>query len=197
MLFKNSKASIEQTMWHTYHRANSSLQPTGLDVAYTPPTATLKWKTFMQMQTRQHYLLIRNYASNQSMAWFAWKIQKLKTSNGITAALPFAHTHSVTCRVANISPRSNLTRNSNEIKCHQCSFSPFLLIVLGNGIRGCRVTTASKYYLFPPSVQEVSATPQMWTYMKIRQWVLCGRHHCKTSVNIFTDTFYTRFAQQL
>lgn len=32
-------------------------------------------------------------------------------------------------------PRSNLTRNSNEIKCHQCDFSPFLLIVLGNGIR--------------------------------------------------------------
>lgn len=41
----------------------------------------------------------------------------------------------VTCRVANIFPRSNLTRNSNEIKCHQCGFSPFLLIVLGNGIR--------------------------------------------------------------
>lgn len=41
----------------------------------------------------------------------------------------------VTCRVANIFPRSNLTRNSNEIKCHQCGFSLFLLIVLGNGIR--------------------------------------------------------------
>lgn len=57
----------------------------------------------------------------------------------IAPLLPLSHPNTcrptVTCRVANIFPRSNLTRNSNEIKCHQCGFSPFLLIVLGNGIR--------------------------------------------------------------
>lgn len=41
----------------------------------------------------------------------------------------------VTLKATNISPRSDLTGNPHKIKCQWCNFRPFLLIVLGNGIR--------------------------------------------------------------
>lgn len=155
MLFKNSKASIEQ--WDTHINgpqipcSHRFCLPAGFRCSPTPPSTH-------HVNPGGDGALTHSHADrrNLKLSWstFHWDISwnalwDVHTYSHITAdrdtvtspihTLTHTHSHThrerVSCRVANIFPRSNLTRNSNEIKCHQCDFSPFLLIVLGNGIR--------------------------------------------------------------
>lgn len=122
-------------MWHTYHWA-------------TDPCSPLVWllaafrqhiRTSMQIQgcfSGTKVTLtegVWNFSEAPEFSRFIKHTRSLQSHNCRQRHIgtsPIPHTHTVTCRVANIFPRSNLTRNSNEIKCHQCDFSPFLLIVL-------------------------------------------------------------------
>lgn len=66
-----------------------------------------------------------------------WQVRRDKTPLKTPLLRADAHTdvYAVTCQVTNICPRSKLTGNSRNIKCQWCNFRPFLLIVLGNGLR--------------------------------------------------------------
>lgn len=117
-----------------------SLQPTGLAAGCFYVHASDTWGPprrhrrgqFCKLQSTLREEFYRDILQNTH-----WHLHPSWQRHIGNSPLPHTNTNTVWSLVEwQISPpRSNLTRNSNEIKCHQWDFSPFLLIVLGNGIR--------------------------------------------------------------
>lgn len=143
MLFKNSKASIEQC--DTYQWATDPCSPLVWLLSHAckrhirTSTGGLGGFSNSQLHRQKKSKIALEHISPgrfiKNTHWDMYACTHITADRDTQAPLPF-HTHPQSLVEWLISsPRSNLTRNSNEIKCHQCDFSPFLLIVLGNGIR--------------------------------------------------------------
>lgn len=143
MLFKNSKASIEQC--DTYQWATDPCSPLVWLLSHAckrhirTSTGGLGGFSNSQLHRQKKSKIALEHISPgrfiKNTHWDMCACTHITADRDTQAPLPF-HTHPQSLVEWLISsPRSNLTRNSNEIKCHQCDFSPFLLIVLGNGIR--------------------------------------------------------------